>query len=174
MPDVRHSAEMIADAIGTPTAAPAVRWRWGTVEGVNSGGTMNVNIGGASVPGIRCASHVMGAGVGDRVRVAYYGVDAIVDAVRATGAHHAPFSFRECAAPSTNISSGTIAEVSATVPTVSGYTRRGAVQAWATGSGTVIVGAPWCSGNTIRAKVRANNAATNIVVHFYVIYEYTG
>lgn len=86
MPDVRHSAEIIADAIGTPTAAPAVRWRWGTVEGVNSGGTMNVNIGGVTVPGIRAAAHAMGARTGDRVRVSYCGTDAFVDAVRATGA----------------------------------------------------------------------------------------
>lgn len=170
---IERGAELIAEAMEPKSQPQPARWRWGTVEAVGDG-VMQVRIGGASVPGIRCASHVMGAGVGDRVRVAYYGADAIVDAVRATGAHHAPFAFRECAAPSTNISSGTIAEVSATVPTVSGYTRRGAVQAWATGSGTVIVGAPWCSGNTIRAKVRANNAATNIVVHFYVIYEYTG
>lgn len=85
MPDVGHSAELIADAIGTPTTAPSARWRWGTVEGVNAGGTMNVNVGGVTVPGIRAAAHAMVARVGDRVRVAYYGTDAFVDAVRASG-----------------------------------------------------------------------------------------
>lgn len=82
---VSQSAQAIADALAPTPQAPAARWRWGTVVSVNADGTMNVSIGGATVPGIRCAQHVMGAQVGDRVRVMYCGTEAIVDAVRATG-----------------------------------------------------------------------------------------
>ena len=81
---VSQSAQNIADALAPTPSAPSARWRWGTVVSVSNTGTMNVSIGGATVPGIRCAQHVMGAQVGDRVRVLYCGTEAIVDAVRAT------------------------------------------------------------------------------------------
>lgn len=83
---VNASAQAIADALAPSPQAPAARWRWGSVVSVNADGTMNVSIGGATVPSIRCAQHVMGAQVGDRVRVLYCGTECMVDAVRATGA----------------------------------------------------------------------------------------
>ena len=81
---VDASAQAIADALAPSPQAPSARWRWGTVVSVGNDGTMNVSIGGATVAGIRCAQHVMGAQVGDRVRVLYCGTEAIVDAIRAT------------------------------------------------------------------------------------------
>lgn len=81
---VNASAQAIADALAPSPQAPAARWRWGSVVSVNADGTMNVSIGGATVPGVRCAQHVMGAQVGDRVRVLYCGTEAMVDAVRAS------------------------------------------------------------------------------------------
>lgn len=81
---VNASAQAIADALAPSPQAPAARWRWGSVVSVNADGTMNVSIGGATVPSIRCAQHVMGAQVGDRVRVLYCGTECMVDAVRAT------------------------------------------------------------------------------------------
>ena len=81
---VDASAQAIADALAPSPSAPSARWRWGTVVSVGNDGTMNVSIGGATVAGIRCAQHVMGAQVGDRVRVLYCGTEAMVDAVRAT------------------------------------------------------------------------------------------
>lgn len=81
---VDSSAQAIAEALAPSPSAPAARWRWGTVVSVSNSGTMNVSIGGATVAGIRCAQHVMGAQVGDRVRVMYCGTEAIVDAVRAS------------------------------------------------------------------------------------------
>lgn len=83
---VDASAQAIADALAPSPQAPSARWRWGSVVSVGNDGTMNVSIGGATVPSIRCAQHVMGAQVGDRVRVLYCGTEAMVDAVRATGA----------------------------------------------------------------------------------------
>lgn len=80
---VNASAQAIADALAPSPQAPAARWRWGTVVSVNADGTMNVSIGGATVPSIRCAQHVMGAQVGDRVRVLYCGTECMVDAIRA-------------------------------------------------------------------------------------------
>ena len=172
---IEYGADLIAaEVVDMPAQNPPARWRWGTVESVGAG-VMQVNIGGASVPGIRCAEHVMGAKVGDRVRVAYYGPDAIVDAIRAAGGSesHSPLAFRECATESTSISSGSCVEVSATIPTVEGYTRRGIIQTWTTGTGNTIVGSQSCSGSKAYAKVRSNNAS-QVVVHFYVLYEYTG
>lgn len=81
---VNASAQAIADALAPSPHAPAARWRWGSVVSVNADGTMNVSIGGATVPSVRCAQHVMGAQVGDRVRVLYCGTECMVDAVRAT------------------------------------------------------------------------------------------
>lgn len=83
---VNASAQAIADALAPSPQAPAARWRWGTVVSVNADGTMNVSIGGATVPSIRCAQHVMGAQAGDRVRVLYCGTECMVDAVRASSA----------------------------------------------------------------------------------------
>ena len=83
---VEQSAQMIADALAPSPSIPGARWRWGTVESVGVDGTMTVSIGGATVPGIRAAQHVMGAQVGDRVRVLYCGTEAMVDAVRASSA----------------------------------------------------------------------------------------
>lgn len=80
---VDASAQAIADALAPSPSAPSARWRWGTVVSVGNDGTMNVSIGGATVAGIRCAQHVMGAQVGDRVRVLYCGTECMVDAVRA-------------------------------------------------------------------------------------------
>lgn len=81
---VEQSAQMIADALAPSPSVPAARWRWGTVVSVGTDGTMTVSIGGATVPGVRCAQHVMGAQVGDRVRVLYCGTECMVDAVRAS------------------------------------------------------------------------------------------
>lgn len=83
---VNASAQAIADALAPSPQAPAARWRWGSVVSVNADGTMNVSIGGATVPSIRCAQHVMGAQAGDRVRVLYCGTECMVDAVRASSA----------------------------------------------------------------------------------------
>lgn len=84
--EVERSALDIADMLAPSKAIPSARWRWGTVRSVNGSGTMNVEVGGATMPSIRCARHVMGANVGDRVRVMFLGTEAIVDAVRATEA----------------------------------------------------------------------------------------
>lgn len=81
-----ESVQNIAGALKPSNQGPSARWRWGTVESVTEHGTMNVNVGGTSLMGIRAAQHVMGAQVGDRVRVLYLGTEAMVDAVRATGA----------------------------------------------------------------------------------------
>lgn len=81
---VNQAAQSIADALAPAPTAPSARWRWGTVVSVGNDGTMNVSIGGATVPGIRAAQHCMGAQPGDRVRVMYCGTEAVVDAVRAS------------------------------------------------------------------------------------------
>ena len=81
-----ESVQNIAVALKPSNQEPSARWRWGTVESVTEHGTMNVNVGGTSLMGIRAMQHVMGAQVGDRVRVAYYGTDAVVDSVRASSA----------------------------------------------------------------------------------------
>lgn len=81
-----ESVQNIAGALKPSNQEPSARWRWGTVESVTEHGTMNVNVGGTSLMGIRAAQHCMGAQVGDRVRVAYYGTDAVADAVRASSA----------------------------------------------------------------------------------------
>ena len=79
-----ESIQSIAGALAPTGQSPSARWRWGTVTSVLSSGTMNVNVGGSILAGIRCAQHVMGAQVGDRVRVLYCGTEAMVDAIRAT------------------------------------------------------------------------------------------
>lgn len=169
---VNASAQAIADALAPTPQAPAARWRWGSVVSVNADGTMNVSIGGATVPGIRAACHAMTAQVGDRVRVMYCGTECMVDAVRAT-AKPAPevdlLHFEETESAETSIASGACVEVNAPVPAVAGYTRRGIVQTWTTGTGNTICGSQAMSGMTAGCKVRANSAST-VVVHFYIMY----
>lgn len=83
MDSIGSSAQAIAEALAPQARMPSARWRWGTVASVSESGTMSVSIGGATVPGLRCAAHVMGARAGDRVRVMFCGTEALVDAVRA-------------------------------------------------------------------------------------------
>lgn len=80
---VESAAAAIASVLAPQPPAQYARWRWGTVSAVNSDGTMDVAVGGATMPSVRCAVPATSAAVGDRVRVAYQGTDAIVDAVRA-------------------------------------------------------------------------------------------
>ena len=82
---VTDAAQSIADALAPSPQPPYARWRWGTVEAVNSDGTMDVNIAGASIYGIRAVQSAMVASAGDRVRIMYLGTETVVDAVRATG-----------------------------------------------------------------------------------------
>lgn len=172
--EVMEAVRAIGEAVRgsqRPQPTPA-RWRWGTVAEVNADGTMDVEVGGSTLPAVRALTSAMGAKVGDRVRVDYLGTDAVVAGVRATSAGESMplLAFRECATESTSISSGACVEVSATIPTVDGYTRRGIIQTWTTGTGNTIVGSQSISGSSARAKVRANNAS-QVVVHFYILYE---
>lgn len=173
---IDQSAQAIADALAPSPQTPSARWRWGTVVSVNNSGTMNVSIGGATVPSVRCAQHVMGAQVGDRVRVLYCGTEAMVDAIRAADSEpHIDaqewlaalgiselFHFETIVSASSRISEGAIKEFTATAPTVAGMTCRGIVQTWYDGSGNPLVGASWrtSSTETIHARVRANSAST--------------
>lgn len=173
---VDASAQAIADALAPSPQAPSARWRWGTVVSVGNDGTMNVSIGGATVAGIRCAQHVMGAQVGDRVRVLYCGTEAMVDAIRATDSEpHIDaqewldalgiselFHFETIVSESATINEGAIREFTATAPTVAGMTCRGIVQTWYDGSGNPLVGASWRTSatETIHARVRANSSST--------------
>lgn len=77
--DIKSAAQAIADALTLPTPTVAARWRWGTVDAVNSDGTVDVTIAGAVVPSIIVAAQVY-APVGARVRVMYLGAQAMVDA----------------------------------------------------------------------------------------------
>lgn len=81
---IEQSAQSIADALAPSVQSPSVKWRWGTVEAVGEHGTMDVAVGGSTLYGIRASRHCMSAKVGDRVRVSYYGTEALVDAIRAT------------------------------------------------------------------------------------------
>ena len=173
---VDASAQAIADALAPSPQAPSARWRWGTVVSVSNSGTMNVSIGGATVAGIRCAQHVMGAQVGDRVRVLYCGTEAIVDAIRATDSEpHIDaqewldalgiselFHFETIVSESATINEGAIREFTAVAPSVDGMTCRGIVQTWYDGSGNPLVGASWRTSatETIHARVRANSSST--------------
>lgn len=80
---VSEAAQAVADAIAQPSSAPSARWRWGTAVASNADGTMDVEIAGATLQGVRCMESAVGASAGDRVRVAYIGTEAVVDAVRA-------------------------------------------------------------------------------------------
>lgn len=174
--DVELSAMDIAEALAPSPQSSAARWRWGTLSAVNDDGTMNVLIGGAMVVGLRAAQHVMGAQVGDRVRVLYLGTEAIVDAIRATdGTPHIDaqewldalgiselFHFETIKSASASISEGAIREFTAVAPSVDGMTCRGIVQTWYDGSGNPLIGASWRTSptNVIHARVRANSAST--------------
>jgi hypothetical protein len=81
---IEQSAQNIADALAPSAQSPAVKWWWGTVVAVGEHGTMDVAVGGSTLYGIRASRHCMSAKVGDRVRVSYYGTEALVDAIRAT------------------------------------------------------------------------------------------
>lgn len=83
---VELAAQRIAEVVAQGPSQVGVRWRWATVEAVNSDGTMDVTIGGASVPSLPALTSATGASVGDRVRVDYMGADAVVAGVLATSA----------------------------------------------------------------------------------------
>lgn len=171
-----ESVQNIAGALKPSNQGPSARWRWGTVESVTEHGTMNVNVGGTSLMGIRAAQHCMGAQVGDRVRVLYCGTECMVDAIRATDSEpHIDaqewlaalgiselFHFEIIVSASSSISEGAIKEFTAIAPTVAGMTCRGIVQTWWDGSGNPLVGASWrmSSTETIHTRVRANSAST--------------
>lgn len=78
------AASRIAEQTAPQPSIPYVRWRWGTVAAVNSDGTMDVEVGGSTMPSVRALASAMTAQVGDRVRVDYLGTDAVVAGVRAT------------------------------------------------------------------------------------------
>ena len=175
--DIEMSAQEIADALAPTPPTPSVGWRWGTVVSVDGEyGTMAVSIGGSTVYGIRATQHVMGAQVGDRVRVLYHGTEAMVDAVRAAdGTPHIDaqewldalgiselFHFEAIVSQSASIGEGAIKEFTATAPTVAGMSCRGIVQTWWDGNGNPLIGASWrtSSTETIHTRVRANSAST--------------
>ena len=190
---VSASAQAIADALAPSPQAPAARWRWGSVVSANADGTMNVSIGGATVPSIRCAQHVMGAQVGDRVRVLYCGTECMVDAVRATSdlmSVPSPsmdadtqaawldalgiselFHFETVKSAEASIGEGAIREFTASIPTVTGMLCRGVVQSWFYGSGNPLIGASWrtTADETVHARVRANSSST-ITVYWMLLY----
>lgn len=172
---VDASAQAIADALAPSPQAPPARWRWGTVVSVGNDGTMNVSVGGSTVAGIRAAVHAMTAQPGDRVRVMYCGTEAIVDAVRATAAPTPEpplLHFETASSASTSVASGSIVEVTADVPAVAGYTRKGVVQTWTSGgTGTALLGAPWItSDDKLHVKMRGNTAVSGTVINWYVMY----
>lgn len=80
---VDSAAAAIAAALAPQPPSQYARWRWGTVTAVNADGTMDVTIGGATLPSVRALSSALDAKVGDRVRVDYLGTDAVVAGIRA-------------------------------------------------------------------------------------------
>lgn len=80
---IEDSAQRLAESLAAPQQPVSARWRWGTVASVGGMGTMDVEVGGTVLHGVRAARHVMGAKPGDRVRVMHCGTEAMVDAVRA-------------------------------------------------------------------------------------------
>lgn len=171
---VDESANAIAEALSPTPVAPSARWRWGTVRAVTEYGTMNVEVGGSVLLGIRASRHCMSAKVGDRVRVSYYGTEALVDAVRATESEQPLVLFREATSESVSITQGGMAHIAIQCPTVEGYTCKGAMQMWhstSVGSGNVILGFPYRSSadNVLHVPVRANSAST-ITVTAYLLY----
>ena len=190
---VDASAREIADALAPAQQIPSARWRWGTVVAVGSYGTMDVSVGGTTLFGIRCAQHVMGAQVGDRVRVLYCGTEAMVDAVRASSplmSVPSPsmdadtqaawldalgiselFHFETVKSAEASIGEGAIREFTASIPTVTGMLCRGVVQSWFYGSGNPLIGASWrtTADETVHARVRANSSST-ITVYWMLLY----
>lgn len=83
--EVMEAVRAIGEAVrGSQRQQPTpARWRWGTVAEVNGDGTMDVEVGGSTLPSVRCLASALGAKVGDRVRVDYLGTDAVVAGVRA-------------------------------------------------------------------------------------------
>lgn len=81
---VSDSAQRIADVLAPAPPSTRCGWRWGTVVQVNDSGTMDVEVGGSTMPSVRALASAMTAQVGDRVRVDYLGTDAVVAGVRAT------------------------------------------------------------------------------------------
>lgn len=79
MDSIQDAASRIAAALAPTAPAPSARWRWGTVDAVNNDGTVDVIIAGTTVEDVSVAANVHVA-AGSRVRVAYLGTDAIVDA----------------------------------------------------------------------------------------------
>lgn len=83
--EVMEAVRAIGEAVRgsqRPQPTPA-RWRWGTVAQVNDDGTMDVEVGGSTLPAVRALTSAIGAKVGDRVRVDYLGTDAVVVGIRA-------------------------------------------------------------------------------------------
>lgn len=78
------AAQRIAATLSPEPTRRAAVWRWATVEAVNADGTMDVTIGGTSVPALTALSGATGASVGDRVRVDCLGADAVVTGVVAS------------------------------------------------------------------------------------------
>lgn len=76
--------------------------------------------------------------------------------------------FREATSASTSISEGSIATVNIQCPTVAGYTCKGAIQMWTTGTGNTICGNSYRSSadNVLHVRVRANSASTIAVTAF--------
>lgn len=168
---VDESANAIAEALSPTPVAPSARWRWGTVKAVTEYGTMNVEVGGSILLGIRSSRHCMSAKVGDRVRVSYYGTEALVDAIRATESEQPYLQFREIASESQSIASGAIGDYDIEAPLIDGYTLRGAIQTWPTGSGSVILSASYRSSTDNHMHVRARaNVASNAAVHMLLMY----
>ena len=168
---IEQSAQSIADALAPSAQSPAVKWRWGTVDAVGEHGTMDVAVGGSTLYGIRASRHCMSAKVGDRVRVSYYGTEALVDAIRATESEQPYLQFREVASESQSIASGAIGDYDIEAPLIDGYTLRGAIQTWPTGSGSVILSASYRSSTDNHMHVRARaNVASNAAVHMLLMY----
>lgn len=171
---IEDSAQRLAESLAAPQQPVSARWRWGTVASVGGMGTMDVEVGGTVLHGVRAARHVMGAKPGDRVRVMHCGTEAMVDAVRATGPEPGVrdlLRFEVLWSDARAISEGSLVEFSAPIPPQPGYVCRGAIQAWASGSGNVLVGAPWrtSADNRIRSKVRAN-VASNVSIGWLLMY----
>lgn len=83
---VELAAQRIATALTPETQQGGVMWRWATVTAVNDDGTIDIDVGGTSVPSVRALTSATGAQAGDRVRVDYLGADAVVTGVLATSA----------------------------------------------------------------------------------------
>lgn len=169
--DLDQRVQNIAKDLRPTSEKPSVRWRWGTVLSVDDSGTMNVQVGDEPLLGIRASRHCMSAKVGDRVRVSYYGTEALVDAIRATESEQPYLQFREVASESQSIASGAIGDYDIEAPLIDGYTLRGAIQTWPTGSGSVILSASYRSSTDNHMHVRARaNVASNAAVHMLLMY----